>query len=179
MALGIYSELATGTVDGGLFADAGKHVGERPPVGMVVEHIIDRDQRNTGDARMVFQAHEPRPVSTSVEHGSGKADAMWHSFTQAREQRDASRHCDQFEPEGVCQKIVEIKSTGAFFGAQIAQSQQAREPSPTGAIARIGKDIGRAVGKHEPRTGMIAQRQVLLALCQMCTHHAGYGIAVA
>ena len=104
---------------------------------------------------------------------------MRRSFTQAREQRGISRHRDQFEPEGVRQKVIEIKSAGAFFGAQIAESQQAREPAPTGAIARIGKDIGRAVGKHEPRTGMVARRQVLLALCQMCTHHAGNGIAVA
>ena len=79
----------------------------------------------------------------------------------------------------MCQQIIEIKSTGAFFGAQIAESQQACEPSPTGAIAWIGEDIGRAVGEHEPRTRMIAQRQILFALCQMCAHHAGDGIAVA
>ena len=104
---------------------------------------------------------------------------MWRSFTQAREQRGASRHRDQFEPEGVCQQIIKIKSAGAFFGAQIAESQQTREPSPAGAIAWIGEDIGRAVDEHEPRTGMIAQRQVLFALCQMCAHRAGNGIAIA
>src|SRR5262249_31863524 len=179
MAFGIYGELAPSTIDGGLLANAGEYVSEWPTVGMVIKHIIDCNQRYASGARMIFQPYEACPVSTAVKHGGGKANAMWRNFTQAREQRGVSRDRYKFEPEGGCRKIVEIKSAGAFFGSQIAESQQAREPSPTGAIARIGKDIGRAVGEHEPRTGMITQRQILFALCQMCTHHAGNAIAVA
>src|SRR5262249_5202506 len=179
MTLGIDSELAPRTIDGGLLANAGEYVSEWPTVGMVIKHIIDCDQRYASGARMIFQPYEACPVSTAVKHGGGKANATWRDFTQAREQRGVSRHRDQFKPEGVCQKVVEMKSTGAFFGSQIAESQQAGEPSPSGAIAWIDEDIGRAVGEHEPRTGMITQRQVLFALCQMCAHHAGNGIAVA
>ena len=87
MTLGIYGELAPGTIDGDLLADAGEYVSERPTVGMVIKHIIDCDQRYTCGARMVFQPYEARSVSTAVKHGGGKANAMWRDFTQAREQR--------------------------------------------------------------------------------------------
>src|SRR5262245_23608388 len=123
MTLGIYGELASGTVDGGLLADAGEYVSEWPTLRMVIKHIIDCDQRYTSGARMVFQPYEVRPVSTAVKREGGKANAMRRDFTQARQQRGISRHRDQFEPEGVCQKVIEIKSAGAFFGSQIAESQ--------------------------------------------------------
>ncbi len=178
MSLGIYSELAPRTIYGGLLANAGEHVGERPPVGVMIEHIIDCDQRYAGVARMVIQPHKPRAVAAAIKHGGSKTDAMWHGFTQAREERSVCRHHDQLKPEGMRQQVVEIKSAGAFLGAQITESEQAGESSPPGAIAWIGEDVGRAVGKHEPCAGMIAQWQVLLALCQMCAHHAGNGIAI-
>ena len=76
-------------------------------------------------------------------------------------------------------QIVEMENAFALLAAQVAEREQARQPAPAGAVARVGEDVGRAVGKHQPRARVIAQRQVLLAPRQMRAHHAGHRIAVA
>src|SRR5690606_8697649 len=62
---------------------------------------------------------------------------------------------------------------------QVAAREQAAEPAPGRTVARIGEDVGGAVGEDEPRAGMIAQQQVLLALQDMGAHDARYRVAVA
>ena len=57
------------------------------------------------------------------------------------------------------EQVIEIKDAFALLGAQVAAREQAAEPSPRRAVARIGEDVRRAVGKHEPRAGMIGKRQ--------------------
>ena len=54
-------------------------------------------------------------------------------------------------------QIVEIENALALLGAQVAAREQAAEPAPGGAVARIGEDVGRAVGEHQPRAGMIGE----------------------
>ena len=66
----------------------------------------------------------------------------------------------------------------AFLRAQVAGVSR-RQSAPGRAVARIGENVRRAVGEHEPRAGVIAQRQLLLALDEMRAHHAGDRIAVA
>ena len=66
-----------------------------------------------------------------------------------------------------------------FSARRLPTREQAGEPAPAGAVARIGEDVGRAVGEDEPRARVIFQRQILLALGQMRAHHAGDRIAVA
>ena len=88
-------------------------------------------------------------------------------------------HHHQLQPETMRQQVVELQNALALLGAQIAEREQAREPAPAGAVARVGEDVGRAVGEHQPRARVIAQRQILLALGQMRAHHAGDRIAVA
>ena len=75
MALGIGGELAAGAVDGGFLTDAGEYVSEHPPVGMVIEHVVDRDQRHVRLARQRNAARQPRPVAPAIGHGSGKSRA--------------------------------------------------------------------------------------------------------
>jgi hypothetical protein len=76
------------------------------------------------------------------------------------------------------EQIVEPKDAIAFLGAKIAEREQAGEPTPGGAVARIGEDVGRAVGEHQPSTGVKAQVEALLALGGMRAHDAGDRIAV-
>ncbi len=57
------------------------------------------------------------------------------------------------------QQVIEIKDAVAFLGAQVAAREQAAKPSPAGTIARIGENVGRAVGEDEPRAGMIGERK--------------------
>src|SRR5665811_2558755 len=77
------------------------------------------------------------------------------------------------------QQIVELQNAAAFFGAQVAEREQAAEPAPAGAVARIDENVGRAFCELQPRARLIAQGQILLALGQMRAHHAGERIAVA
>ena len=51
MALGIGGEQPAGAVDGRVLADAGEHIRKRPPLGMMIVHVVDRDQRHAGFAR--------------------------------------------------------------------------------------------------------------------------------
>ena len=84
VALGIGGELAAGAVDGGFLADAGEHVGERPPVGMVIEHVVDRDQRHLAFARQRrLEAREPRAVASAIEHRGGEPHAARCGGAQA------------------------------------------------------------------------------------------------
>ena len=55
------------------------------------------------------------------------------------------------------QEVVEQENALALLRAQVAAREQAAEPAPAGAIARIGQDVGRSVGKDEPRAGMIVE----------------------
>ncbi len=75
MALGIRAKLAAGAIDGGLLADAGEHVGERAAVGMVIEHVVDRDQRHVRLARQRNAARQPRAVAPAIEHRGGQPHA--------------------------------------------------------------------------------------------------------
>ncbi len=75
VAFGVCRKLAPGAVDGCLLADAGEHVGERPPVGVMEMHVVDRDQRHLRRARQFFAVREPCPVTPAIKHGGGQPHA--------------------------------------------------------------------------------------------------------
>ena len=77
------------------------------------------------------------------------------------------------------EQVIAIKDAFAFLCAQVAAREQAAEPSPRHPVARIGENVRRAVGEHEPRPGVIGKRQFLLAFDEMRAHHASDRIAVA
>ena len=77
------------------------------------------------------------------------------------------------------EQIIEIKDAVAFLCPQVAAREQAAEPAPGRAVAWIGQNVRRAVGKDEARAGMIGERQILLALDEVGAHDAGNRIAVA
>ncbi len=189
MALGIDGEPPAGVLQRHVLADAGEHVGELAPVGMMIEHVVDGDQRHVCVARQRQARGQPRAVVAAVEHGGGQPHAARRGFAQARQRNSSpckgegffvrrSLHHHQLEPVGMLEQVVELQDAVAFLGAQIAAGEQAAELCPAGAVARIGQDVGRAVGKDEARAGMVAQRQLLLALDQMGAHHAGHRVAV-
>ena len=65
------------------------------------------------------------------------------------------------------EQVIAIKDAFAFLRAQVAAREQAAEPSPRRPVARIGENVRRIVGEHEPRTGVITQRQFFLAFDEM------------
>ena len=74
------------------------------------------------------------------------------------------------------EEIVEVQRAFAFFGAPLAEREQARELRPGGAVLRIGEYIGGRVGEDEPHAGGEAQPMFLRRL--MRTHHARNRVAV-
>ena len=141
-------------------------------------HIVDGDQRHLAFARQLLEAHQPGAVLATMQHAGCQPHATGRDGAQAGEQRLVAAECDQFQSERMCDQIVERENAFTLFAAQIAEREQAREPAPAGAVARISKDVRRAVGKGEPHAGVIDQRQALLALGQMCADHAGDRIAI-
>ena len=77
------------------------------------------------------------------------------------------------------EQIIAIEDATAFLRAQVAAREQPAEPPPGRAVARIGEDVGSAVGKDEARAGMVGERQLFFALDEMGAHHAGDRIAIA
>jgi hypothetical protein len=82
--LGIGGQFAAGAVDGRLLADAGQHVGQRPPVGMMEVHVVDRDQRHLRLARGLPDARQPCPVAPAIKHGGGEANAAGYIRAKPR-----------------------------------------------------------------------------------------------
>src|ERR1700730_15503212 len=88
-------------------------------------------------------------------------------------------HHHELEAVDVIEQIDEREPAITLLGAQIAAREQAAQKSPGGTVTRIGENVRRAVGKHQARAWMIAQRQILLALDEMRAHDAGDRVAIA
>ncbi len=224
IALGIDGKAPSRLVDRQVLADAGEHVLELAPVGMVIEHVIDGDEGNARLRRRLRALRQSRAVVAAVEHACREPHAAAGGLAQKREQADFIRawifflachqpqlcpgiclslvsrnlvalrvsqqgsrrkipgrclHHDELETLDMLEEVIAIKDAIAFLRPQVAAREQPAEPPPGRTVARIGEDIGRAVGKDEACAGMIGERQLLFALDEMGTHHAGNGIAIA
>ena len=68
-----------------MLADAGKHVLELPPVGVMIEHIIDRNERHARCMRQAGALREPRTVIAAIKHAGCNSHAPGRGFAQKRE----------------------------------------------------------------------------------------------
>src|SRR5262249_56034148 len=92
--------------------------------------------------------------------GEGNGDGRRRGLAQDRRRRKLPRRClhhNELEALDVFEQIVAIKNAFAFLRAQVAAREQAAEPSPRVAVARIGEDVRRAVGEDESRPGVIGE----------------------
>ena len=71
MALGIGGEAIAGFPDRASFADTRQHILQRTPLRQVVEHIVDRDERQSGRFAESSQAGEAPYIVAAIEvvHG--------------------------------------------------------------------------------------------------------------
>ncbi len=74
------------------------------------------------------------------------------------------------------EEIVEEQRAGAFFGAPLAEREQAGEPRPAGAVLRIGENVRGRVGEDEPRAD--GERDAMLLRRLVRAHDARDRIAV-
>jgi hypothetical protein len=86
IAFGIGGESPARPVDGQVLADTGEHVLQLPPVGMMIEHVVDGDERHAGRARDCGTLRQPRAVVAAKQHAGREPHALAGSFTQQGEQ---------------------------------------------------------------------------------------------
>ena len=76
MALGIGLEPLADRLDRRLLADAGQHILQRTARGMVVQHLVGREQRHLGRRREPMQPRQTAPVVAAIEQACGKPHAV-------------------------------------------------------------------------------------------------------
>ena len=187
MALGIGLGQQPGRRERRLLADAGDDVGERPPLGIVHEDVVDRQKRRVEPARRRRALGEAAAHVGAVSRTRADPQPAGEGFAQLREARilpsplagEGKAH--DLQPLRALQQLVETQMALAFRRAQIALAEQPAEPPVGGAILRIDEDIGRAVDESEPRPGddaKRAERLAVLARVDMRAHHASERVAV-
>jgi len=91
IAFGIGGKTPACPVDDQVLADAGEHVLQFPPVGMMIERIVDGDERKTRLRRQTRALHQARAVIAAVEHADSEPHAVRCGLAQQREQGDGMR----------------------------------------------------------------------------------------
>jgi hypothetical protein len=182
MPLSIGFEQTARLVDGDVLADAGDDVLQRPPLGRVIEHVVDGNQRDARLGGEPGEAGQPAMVVAAIEHGGGEPDGARRGLFQPLQQRvqyagiDALRHDDEIEPIDVLHEIVEEEEALAFVGAALADAEQTGEAAPGCTILRVGENVGRGVGEHEARADDELYADLLCL--RVSSHHPGQGIAI-
>jgi hypothetical protein len=67
--LAIGKAVVADIVDGAALAEAGQHIGQRPPGRAVHQHIADCDHRQAGRLRHLGQAVQPFLVASVIDRG--------------------------------------------------------------------------------------------------------------
>ncbi len=187
VALRIGFEPASRGREGEVLANAGRDVLQGTPLGRVIEHIADRDQRHPRVARDSGEAREAAGVVATVEHAGAEPHRTRRGVAEMKQEGcqfpvgvgrlpQAPRQHNEIEPRDMRHEIVAMEQAPALFGAAFTEREKPREPSPGGAVLRIGEDVGRAVGEHEPGPGRKAKPRILRGL--MGPHDAGDRVAV-
>jgi hypothetical protein len=159
MPLGIGLQQAARGFDGGLFADAADDILQHPPLMVVVQHVIGGEQRHAGRGGDALQSRQPTFVIAAMEQAGGEPDAIGmrgadrlQRLRQRIGREAVRRHQDQQQSFAEFFQVFEAQMTFAFFRSELAFTQQTAEPAITGAVARIGQDIRRAVDEDEARS---------------------------
>ena len=162
VTLGIGFQPAADRVDRRLLADAGQHVLQPAAGGMVVQHLVGREQRHLGGERQTMQPRQPAPVVAAIDQAGGEPDAIGpaclqplQKFLRERCVKAMRQRQHQELAFGKIQQIVEPQMAVALFDpsdavAAFAPGQQLAQPAIGGAVARIDQDVWRAVDEDDP-----------------------------
>ena len=162
MALGIGFEPPADGVDRRLFADAGEHILQRTARGMVIQHLVGREQRHAGGGRQPMQPRQAALVVAAIEQACREPDAIGAALLQAvqdfmrlRRLKAMRQRQHQKLSFGEFQQVVEPQMAFALFVrvvAALAAGEQLAEPAVGCAIARIDQNVRRAVDEDETRS---------------------------
>ena len=202
--LGIGLEPPAGRLDAHVLADAGDDVLQHAAPRLVIEHIVAGEHRHAGAMGEVGEAIEPFPVAAGKaagrpephppramrrqppQHGfgSGPVGFVGHQDEELPLGEILGADIDHFRPRQGRRQIVEDQPAIALLAllVQIAQADQLAQPPIGVAVGRVGDEVGRAVGKAEPRAHQIAEplrRSGLhVAQADIGPHHPGEAVAV-
>ena len=123
MALGIGFKPPADGVDGGLLADAGQDILQRAARGMVVQHLVGRQQRHPGRAAQADAAapagagrrRDRAGLRQARRHRRGCASAAPELFSALRRLETMRQHQHQKLPFGEFQEVIELQMTFALF----------------------------------------------------------------
>ena len=121
MAFGIGFKPPADRLDGGLLADTGQHILQRAARGVVIQHLVGREQRHMGRWRDAMQPRQTALVVAAIEQARGKPHAIGAALLQSLQNFKAfaaSNDAAGSTPEaglGKFQEIVELQKTFAFL----------------------------------------------------------------
>jgi hypothetical protein len=140
IALGIDGEPPPGPVDRQVLADAGEDVLQFPPVGMMIEHVVDGDERHAGLPCDPGTPCQPRTVIAAIEHVGGQPHAAGGGSTQKRKQlirfRDGFSH---FQPAELPSNPIPGKGSAddaAAVGRSRGIDDRCADPASAGWMSR-------------------------------------------
>ena len=181
VALGIGVQERRRVPDPHMLADAGEHVLQRPPVGVVVVDIVGRERPDPGVAREARELGEAGGIVAGIAMGQGEIQAAPPMPVQAGRQPSEigigrlGREQREQLPLVVGEHVLQRQRAMALGRQPLAVGQQRAEP-------RIGRPVGRpaqqgsAVDQIEAAADQEAQTTGLGLL--MRADDAGQAVAV-
>ena len=165
---------------------------KRAAGGMVVQHLVGREQRHFCGERQTMQPRQPALVVAAVEQARGEPDAIGAGVLQALQDFLRVRHVEAMRQRqhqklafGKFQQVIEPQMAFALFDpldvvAALAAGEQLAEPAVGGAVARIDQDVRRAVDEDEPRADQKLWLMLDLGIVEflVSAHHAGQRVVV-
>jgi hypothetical protein len=114
-------------------------------------------------------------------HGHGQPDGAGTCLGQLLQHGPVRFRHDQQQVFGMPDEVCKVERAISLLRPSVAQGQQPRQVPPTIACGGIGDDIGRAIGKDQPRPHRqpkAAAKSSDLAPRNMRADHAGHAVAI-
>ena len=192
IAFGIGLEALADGIDRGLLADAGQHILQRAARGIVIQHLVGRQQRHACDVSDALQPRQTAPVVAAIQQARGQPHAIgaaalqpvqnFQGFCRLEAMRQRQ---NQKLPLGKFQEVIEFEMAFALLDlvgivAALAAGEQLAQPAVGGAVARIDQNIRRAVDEDEARTDQKFWLVCDLGIVEFLVgpHHAGQRVVI-
>ena len=169
--LDIGGEAISGFCDRAAFADTRQHILQSAALGQMVEHVVDRDERQPGCLAESSETGEALHIIAAIEMVRGKISTTTEIRRDAGCGLGGQGHHNL--TLAVRDDIGVVEMTFAFGRAALAEGQKSREPAIGGAIRGVGEKA-RAVAQIEAAPDDEANPNLLCRM--MRAHDAGKAV---